>query len=96
MALADAPWWVFAAPLFPAAATLIVCGHRAAQRLGIRSLDETPREWMMIVGLLGGVAAAHAGRYAGLLITACIVAAHLAERIAWARFREQQRTPVGT
>jgi len=44
---------------------------------------------MMLAMLSGlaGVLAAHAGRYAGLVLSAYMVLAHLGERIAWARFR---------
>lgn len=94
MALADAPWWSFVLPLVPGAAILIVYGRRAATALGIRSRDETPRGWLTalaIPGGLAGVLAAHAGRYAGLVIVAYLACAHIGERIIWSRFRASGR-----
>lgn len=90
MALADAPWWSFVLPLVLGAAILIVYGWRAATALGIRSRDETPRGWLIALAVPGGLAgalAAHAGRYAGLVIVAYLACAHIGERIIWSRFR---------
>ena len=94
IALTDAPWWIFAVALLPWIATITVYGRRAARKLGIRSNNETPRAWLIALGLPGGLAgvlATHTGRYAGLMITAVIVCAQIAERIIWARFRASKR-----
>lgn len=90
MALADVPGWSFLAPLVLGAAVLVVYARRAATALGIRSRDETPRGWLTALAIpsgLAGVLAAHAGRYAGLVIVAFLVLVQIAERIIWARFR---------
>lgn len=94
MALTDAPWWSFLVPLVIGAAVLVVYGWRAAAVLGIRSRDETPRGWLMALAVPGGavgVLAAHAGRYAGLVIVAYLVLAQGAERVVWARFHASRR-----
>ena len=94
MALTDAPWWSFLAPLALGGAVLVVYARRVAAALGIRSRDETPRGWLtalVVPSGLVGVLAAHAGRYAGLVIVAYLVFAHIAERIIWARFRASSR-----
>jgi uncharacterized membrane protein HdeD (DUF308 family) len=98
MALADAPWWSFVLPLVLGAAILIVYGWRAATALGIRSRDETPRGWLIALAVPGGLAgalAAHAGRYAGLVIVAYLACAHIGERIIWSRFRAAFSQMVG-
>jgi uncharacterized membrane protein HdeD (DUF308 family) len=98
MALADAPWWSFVLPLVLGAAILIVYGWRAARALGIRSRDETPRGWLIALAVPGGLAgalAAHAGRYAGLVIVAYLACAHIGERIIWSRFRATFSQMVG-
>jgi hypothetical protein len=94
MALTDAPWWSFLAPLALGGAVLVVYARRAATALGIRSRDETPRGWLTALAIpsgLAGVLAAHAGRYAGLVIVAFLIFVHIAERIIWARFRASSR-----
>jgi hypothetical protein len=98
MALAETPWWSFVLPLVLGAAILIVYGWRAATALGIRSRNETPAGWLMALAVPGGLAgalAAHAGRYAGLVIVAYLACAHFGERIIWSRFRATFSQTVG-
>jgi hypothetical protein len=98
MALAAAPWWSFVLPLVPGAAILIVYGWKAATALGIRSGDETPPGWLIALAVpsgLAGALAAHAGRYAGLVLVAYLACAHIGERIVWSRFRATFSQMVG-
>lgn len=85
-----APRWSFIVVLALGVLTLFVYGQRAAAALGIRSGDETPRDLLMVVGMIGGVAgvfAASAGRYGGFFFAIYLVLAQVAERVAWAYFR---------
>jgi hypothetical protein len=89
LALVDAPWWSYLAPLALVAPVFIVNGRKAADALGIHSRDQTPQGWLTALAMLCGVVgvfAAHAGRYAGLIVAAAIALAHVGERLAWARF----------
>jgi hypothetical protein len=94
LALIDAPAWSYLVPLAMVLPVLIVYGRKAAEALGIRSRDETPRGRLITgLGMLGGlvgVLAAHEGRYAGLVVATYIALAHIGERITWARFRAIQ------
>jgi hypothetical protein len=90
LALIDAPWGSYLAPLALAAPVFIVYGRKAAEALGIQSRDQMPQGWLTALAMLCGVAgvlAAHAGRYAGLVVAADIAFFHIGERVAWARFR---------
>jgi hypothetical protein len=71
LALIDAGFLSFLVPLFLAAPIFYVYGRRAARELGIKSRDETPYGSLMALVLpcgVVGVLAAHAGRYAGLVL----------------------------
>jgi hypothetical protein len=84
----------FLVPLVFGAAVLVVYGWMAAAALGIRSRDETPSGWLMVLVVPSGVAsvlAANAGRYAGLVISTYLVLAQVGERVVWARFRASRR-----
>lgn len=90
LAVVDGPWWSLLVPLAFGAFVLVLYGRRAAVAMGIRSLDETPRDWLFVFILLSGflgVLVAHAGRYGGLVFMAYLVCGQAVERIAWARFK---------
>ena len=94
VALTAVSWWSFVVPLILAAAILAVYGSRAAESLGIRSRDETPRRWLIALGVTGGLVgalAAHTDRYIGLIMTAYFVLLQIAERIIWTRFLASKR-----
>jgi len=71
-----------------------VYGRKAADALGIRSHDETPRRWLTALAIPGGFAgvlAAHAGSDAGLVVMPYLACAQIGERIVWARLRASKR-----
>jgi hypothetical protein len=93
LVLVDAAWWWYLAPLAVGVIAMWVSGRAAAKALGIRTVDETPRGFLMALGLLGGlfgVTAEHAGRYAGFAFAFLFVLIQIGERVAWARFRTRR------
>lgn len=94
IALTGASSWSFVPPLILGVVVLVIYSRRAATALGIRSRDETPRGWLTVLAVPGGVAgvlAGNAGRYAGLVIMAYLACVQIGERIVWARFRASGR-----